>query len=98
VSATYTRSAYFCPTRRSLRQNARFPCTMHVAGLRVPFRRGSAADEPSSFCEAAIVKRTLLLVWLFAAPCFAQDKPQLWLYYATNFAVDKNVDQARAVW
>src|SRR5260221_7993302 len=88
----------FVPRAAACAKNARFPRTMYDAGLRVPFHRGSAADEPSSFCEAPIVRRTLLLVWLFAASCFAQEKPQLWLYYATNLAVDKNVDQAREVW
>jgi hypothetical protein len=41
--------------------------------------------------------------WIISLLCLLTfqahaDKPQLWLYYATNLAVDKNVDALRDIW
>jgi hypothetical protein len=44
------------------------------------------------------VKKLLLLVCLLTLPTFAAEKPQLWLYFATNLAVDKNIDSIREIW
>ncbi len=32
------------------------------------------------------------------SPTLASDKPQLWLYYPTNFLVEKNIDKAQEIW
>src|SRR6266700_3243223 len=40
----------------------------------------------------------LVLVCLCSIPALAQEKPQLWLYYATNLQVDKNIDAIREIW
>jgi hypothetical protein len=44
------------------------------------------------------VKKILLLLCLLCIPAFAAEKPELWLYYATNLAVDKNIDSLREIW
>jgi hypothetical protein len=48
------------------------------------------------------MKRFLLailpLVFLFPAILRAGDKPQLWLYYSTNLAVDENIAQLTKIW
>lgn len=36
--------------------------------------------------------------WIIAPRARAADKPELWLYYPTNFAVPENVDKAEVIW
>src|SRR5260370_1290816 len=43
-------------------------------------------------------KLLFLALCLCCLPAIADDKPELWLYYATNLQVDKNIDHAREIW
>lgn len=40
----------------------------------------------------------IVIVAIFSAVVRAGSPPQLWLYYPTNFLVEKNVDKAREIW
>ncbi len=44
------------------------------------------------------MKKLLLTLCLLAIPTFATEEPELWLYYPTNLAVDKNIDTLRDIW
>ena len=44
------------------------------------------------------MKTFLLALCLLAVPTFAAEKPELWLYYPTNLAVDQNIAALRDIW
>lgn len=51
---------------------------------------------PTDYC-ATVRLIAFVLPWC-AGTLFAAEKPQLWLYYPTNLAVDRNVEEIRRIW